>query len=154
MKKLLLVLLVAMTFMSTTEVKAQDSFLGEVKIFAGNFAPRDWAPCDGRLIPISQNAALFSLLGTTYGGDGRTTFALPDLRGRVPIGQGRGEGLTPHTIGQRGGTEIINSNPHTIKNGDGVESTVNQFPQQIQNSQPYLTVNYIICINGIYPSRS
>ena len=136
MKKLLLVLLVAMTFMSTTEVKAQDSFLGEVKIFAGNFTPRDWAPCDGRLIPISQN------------------FALPDLRGRVPIGQGRGEGLTPHNIGQRGGTEILNSNPYTIKNGDGVESTVNQFPQQIQNSQPYLTVNYIICINGIYPSRS
>ena len=143
-----------MTFMSTTEVKAQDSFLGEVKIFAGNFTPRDWAPCDGRLIPISQNTALFSLLGTTYGGNGRTNFALPDLRGRVPIGQGRGEGLTPHNIGQRGGTEILNSNPYTIKNGDGVESTVNQFPQQIQNSQPYLTVNYIICINGIYPSRS
>jgi len=154
MKKLLLVLLVAMTFMSTTEVKAQDSFLGEVKIFAGNFTPRDWAPCDGRLIPISQNTALFSLLGTTYGGNGRTNFALPDLRGRVPISQGRGEGLTPHNIGQRGGTEILNSNPYTIKNGDGVESTVNQFPQQIQNSQPYLTVNYIICINGIYPSRS
>jgi len=143
-----------MTFMSTTEVKAQDSFLGEVKIFAGNFTPRDWAPCDGRLIPISQNTALFSLLGTTYGGNGRTNFALPDLRGRVPISQGRGEGLTPHNIGQRGGTEILNSNPYTIKNGDGVESTVNQFPQQIQNSQPYLTVNYIICINGIYPSRS
>ena len=154
MKKLLLSLLVAMTFMSTTEVKAQDSFLGEVKIFAGNFTPRDWAPCDGRLIPISQNTALFSLLGTTYGGNGRTNFALPDLRGRVPISQGRGEGLTPHNIGQRGGTEILNSNPYTIKNGDGVESTVNQFPQQIQNSQPYLTVNYIICINGIYPSRS
>ena len=107
MKKLLLVLLVAMTFMSTTEVKAQDSFLGEVKIFAGNFAPRDWAPCDGRLIPISQNTALFSLLGTTYGGDGRTTFALPDLRGRVVVSQGNGPGLMTVRLGQRGGTELV-----------------------------------------------
>ncbi|HCQ16454.1 MAG TPA: phage tail protein, partial [Cryomorphaceae bacterium] len=69
-----------------------DQMLGEVRIFAGNFAPRGWAFCAGQLLAISQNSALFSLLGTTYGGDGRTTFALPDLRGRAPIGVGQGPG--------------------------------------------------------------
>lgn len=82
-----------------------EPFLGEISIFAGNFAPRGWALCDGQLLPISQNTALFSLLGTTYGGDGRTTFGLPDLRGRVPMHAGYGPGLTPRTLGQRGGVE-------------------------------------------------
>jgi len=76
-------------------------------MFGFNFAPRGWARCDGQLLPIAQNTALFSLLGTTYGGDGRTTFALPDLRGRVPIHPGNGPGLSPYQQGQRGGTENV-----------------------------------------------
>ncbi|WP_235833469.1 phage tail protein [Algibacter lectus] len=83
----------------------QETFLGEVKMFAGNFAPRGWALCQGQLLPISQNDALFSILGTTYGGDGRTTFGLPDLRGRVAMGPGNGPGLTSRKIGQEFGTE-------------------------------------------------
>ncbi len=78
--------------------------LGEVRYFAGNFAPRSWAFCEGQLLAISQNQALFSILGTTYGGDGRTTFALPDLRGRAPIAPGQGPGLPNVQLGQRGGT--------------------------------------------------
>ena len=81
----------------------QTGFLGEVRIFAGNFAPRGWALCEGQLLPISQNSALFSILGTIYGGDGRTTFALPDLRGRAPVSQGNGPGLPDYRLGQRGG---------------------------------------------------
>lgn len=83
-----------------------DPFLAEITLFAGNFAPRGWAFCSGQLLPINQNQALFSLLGTTYGGDGRTTFALPDLRGRVPIQQGHGAGLSNYNLGQRGGKEL------------------------------------------------
>jgi len=87
-----------------------DQMLGEVRIFAGNFAPRGWAFCAGQLLAISQNSALFSLLGTTYGGDGRTTFALPDLRGRAPIGVGQGPGLTNRLWGQRSGSETHTMN--------------------------------------------
>ena len=82
-----------------------EPFLGEIRMFGGSFAPRSWALCDGQLLAISQNSALFSLLGTFYGGDGRTTFALPDLRGRVPMHQGTGPGLTPRQIGRNGGSE-------------------------------------------------
>jgi len=82
-----------------------DPLLGEIAMFAGNFAPRGWAFCNGQLLPVSQNSALFSLLGTTYGGDGRTTFALPDLRGRAPIHAGQGPGLTTRPLGSRGGVE-------------------------------------------------
>lgn len=82
--------------------------LGEIKGFAGNFAPRGWAYCDGQLLSIAQNQALFSILGTTYGGDGRTTFALPDLRGRTPIHPGHGPGLGTYKLGQRSGTEYVN----------------------------------------------
>ena len=80
-----------------------DPFIGEVRIFANNFAPRNWAMCDGQTLDISQNTALFALLGTIYGGDGRSTFSLPDLRGRAPVHAGRGPGLTPRSLGQRGG---------------------------------------------------
>jgi microcystin-dependent protein len=82
-----------------------EPFIGEISMFAGNFAPRGWAFCDGQLLPISQYSALFSLLGITYGGDGRTTFGLPDLRGRVPLHPGTGPGLTPRTLGKKGGSE-------------------------------------------------
>lgn len=93
-----------------------DPFLGEILGFAGNFAPRGWALCNGQLLAISQNSALFSILGTTYGGDGRTTFGLPDLRGRAPMHAGHGPGLTNRVLGSRFGTET-----NTM--------TVNQMPQ-------------------------
>ncbi len=86
---------------------SQDGMLGEVKIFAGNFAPRGWAFCEGQLMAIEQNTALFSVLGTTYGGDGIRTFALPDLRGRSPIGSGQGPGLTGFRDGQVTGAEQV-----------------------------------------------
>jgi len=84
-----------------------ENFVGEIRMFGGNFAPVKWAMCEGQLLPISQNDALFSLLGTIYGGDGKSTFALPDLRGRVPIHKGQGPGLSPRVIGQRFGSEAV-----------------------------------------------
>jgi microcystin-dependent protein len=84
-----------------------DPFVAEIRIFGGNFAPIGWAFCDGQLMPISQNTALFSLLGTNYGGDGRTTFGLPDLRGRSPLHQGQGPGLTSRSLGEPAGVETV-----------------------------------------------
>lgn len=84
-----------------------DPFVAEIRIFAGNFAPRGWAFCDGQLLPISQNTALFSLIGTTYGGDGRVTTALPNLQGRAPMHPGRGPGLSLRRLGENGGTETV-----------------------------------------------
>ena len=88
-----------------------EPFVGEIRMFGFNFEPQGWAFCDGRLLPISQNAALFSLLGTTYGGDGVSTFALPDLRSRVPVSLGQGEGLSSYAEGQAGGTETVTITP-------------------------------------------
>ncbi len=85
-----------------------EPFIGQIMMVGFNFAPRGWSLCDGQLVPISQNTALFSLLGTTYGGDGRTNFALPDMRGRVPTHQGSGQGLSRRTIGQEFGLETVN----------------------------------------------
>ena len=99
-----------------------DPFVGEIRMFAGNFAPRGWAYCDGQLLAVSQNDALFSLFGTIYGGDGRVTFGLPDLRGRVPIHYGSGPGLTPRNIGSKSGSETV-----TL--------TVNQLPQHSHTFQ-------------------
>src|SRR6056297_2376536 len=82
-----------------------EPFVGEIRMFAGNFAPRGWAYCDGQLLAVSQNDALFSLLGTIYGGDGRTTFGLPDMRGRIPIHAGTGPGLSPRQLGSKAGSE-------------------------------------------------
>ncbi|MBI1342049.1 MAG: phage tail protein [Terrimonas sp.] len=105
-------------------ITAQEPMLGEIKLFAGNFAPRGWAFCQGQLLPISQNAALFAILGTTYGGDGRTTFALPDMRGRVAAGMGQGNGLNNYTLGQKAGGEavILNSisTPDHTSTGSGM----------------------------------
>lgn len=84
-----------------------EPFVAEIRIWAGNFAPRGWAFCNGQLLPIAQNTALFSLIGTYYGGDGRTTFALPNLAGRVPVGAGSGPGLASYAIGEAGGTETV-----------------------------------------------
>jgi len=182
-------------------------------MFGGNFAPRAWAFCEGQLLSIAQNQALFSILGTTYGGDGRTTFALPDLRGRAPINPGTGPGLTTRKLGQRSGTEtnqltqnqlpahshgttvnltgvvkpLANSdtgndgipsdtsypaepNPATnIYNTGTPDTTLGPSPvtitgtvivgntganQPINNMQPFLGVYYVICMQGVFPSRS
>lgn len=84
-----------------------EPFIGEIRIFGFNFAPRGWANCAGQILSIAQNTALFSLLGTTYGGNGQTTFALPDLRGRAPLNFGQGPGLSNYTLGQSSGTETV-----------------------------------------------
>jgi len=84
-----------------------DPFIGEIRMFGGNFAPSGWALCNGQLLSISQNSALFSILGTSFGGNGQTTFGLPDLRSRVPIQQGQGVGLSPYDVGQQGGSEQV-----------------------------------------------
>lgn len=178
-----------------------EPFLGQIMMVGFNYAPRGWAKCEGQILPISQNQALFSLLGTTYGGDGRTTFGLPDLRGRCAIGMGQGPGLSPHPVGQMGGVEDVtlvqNQMPqhtHQLKvsdaNGTVNDPTgavmaknqvtidrqttlpVNAFTKSAPNAQispetiqmaggsqphtnmpPYLAMNYIIALEGIYPSR-
>ena len=107
-----------------------EPFLGEVRLFAGNFAPRGWALCNGQLMAIAQNSALFSLLGIAYGGNGTTTFGLPDLQGRVPIGQGSGAGLTPRVVGEAGGSSSVSllttqipAHSHTPNCSSGQTST-------------------------------
>ena len=171
-----------------------EPFVAEIRIFAGNFAPRGWAFCDGQLLPISQNTALFSLIGTTYGGDGRSTTALPDLQGRAPMHPGRGPGLTDRRLGQRGGVETVTlteaqmpNHHHTARalsdpgdlfapanrslarsqNGFAYQSNAsNLVPmnsaslpnaggnQAHNNLQPFLVMNFIIALQGLYPSRS
>jgi microcystin-dependent protein len=109
-----------------------EPFVGEIRMFAGDFAPRGWAFCDGQLLAVSQNDALFSLLGTIYGGDGRTTFGLPDMRGRIPLQQGTGPGLSPRRLGSKSGSE-----KETL--------TVNQLASHTHsfetNTQPATTAN-------------
>jgi microcystin-dependent protein len=171
-----------------------DAFLGSIMLFAGNFAPRGWAFCQGQIMAISQNTAVFSLLGTTYGGNGQTTFALPDLRGRAPIGQGQGPGLPNVVLGESSGTEQttlqVNNMPkhsHALASGGGANAygpsgnlcaeESNQSTQVYASGaptgqmsaqaigaagenqpfsimQPYLGLNYIICLEGIFPSRN
>lgn len=99
-------------------------FIAQVIPFAGNFAPRGWAFCDGQLLPISQNTALFSLVGTIYGGDGRTTMGLPDLRGRAAIHPGRGPGLTAYQLGEKGGQEVVTLNTLEIPQHNHSVNTV------------------------------
>ncbi|MES2709268.1 MAG: tail fiber protein [Verrucomicrobiota bacterium] len=167
-------------------------FVGEIRIFAGNFAPSGWEFCSGQLLPISENDTLFTLIGTTYGGDGQETFGLPDLRGRLPLHQGTGAGIT-YIIGESGGTEevTLNSNqmpahthPQVVSTSIGnlpnpenavpAESSTGSVYQSASptvamsasmvsvvggsqphsNFQPYLCVNYIISLFGIYPSQN
>ncbi|MDX1449674.1 MAG: tail fiber protein [Acidimicrobiia bacterium] len=168
-----------------------EPFLAEIRMVGFNFAPRGWAFCDGQILPINQNQSLYSLLGTTYGGDGRTSFALPDLRGRVPIHVGRSNGGEAHTLGQRSGEEThtlsanempqhrhaaqaanvnANSNDPTghvlarVLNGYASPgTTVSLRPgtvtnvgggQAHNNMQPFLTVNFCIALQGLFPSRN
>ena len=134
-----------------------EPFLGEIRMFAGNFAPRGWAFCDGQLLPVSQYSALFSLLGTTYGGDGRVTFGLPDLRGRVPIHPGRGPGLTPRRLGEMSGVERVKpvvAGKATVARAGSTSAIPVPSAESRENMQPHLAIHYIIALQGVFPSRN
>ena len=128
-----------------------DEYLGEIITAGFNFCPRGTLEADGRLLPISENSALFSLLGTQYGGDGRTTFALPDLRGRTVIGAGQGPGLTTRRQGERGGTEYESTGPALAV--DSETGTPGSAPAG-SNMPPYLALKQCIVTQGIFPSRN
>ena len=143
-----------------------DDLIGAIKLFAGNYEPDGWFYCWGQLLPIQQYAALYSILGTTYGGDARTNFALPDLRGRVPVGAGTvpNTGVT-HRSGEKWGAEsvtLVPTNlPMSTRGGLDTATESTQYltipgtaTTPVSVSQPSLGLNYIICWNGIYPSRS
>ncbi|MAC34807.1 MAG: phage tail protein [Haliea sp.] len=138
-----------------------EPFVGEIRLFAGNFAPRGWAFCDGQLLAVSQNDALFSLLGTIYGGDGRTTFGLPDLRGRVPVHAGDGPGLSTRRLGQKLGSDNLALPTRNTTSGISTERgvAVNQTTRAVATPQgmpgnPALGLNFIISLFGVFPSRS
>jgi microcystin-dependent protein len=179
------------TRLAIEEAKMSEPFVAEIRIFAGNFAPRGWAFCNGQLLPIAQNTALFSLIGTTYGGDGRTTTALPNLQGRAPMHPGRGPGLRDRRLGENGGfntvtlteaqlpahnhalqgtnapaqlTDPSSARPARSPDEDayGSGTTVQMSASAIQNTggsqphnneQPFLVINFIIALVGLYPSR-
>jgi microcystin-dependent protein len=173
-----------------------DQFLAEIRIFPFNFPPTGWAFCNGQLLPISQNTALFALLGTTYGGDGKSTFALPNLQGSAPMQPGQGAGLSLYDLGQLGGTEavtllgsempihnhFVTTDPfggdksvpapdQILANSTGGQLYVTaasnpplsqMAPQALSpaggglphnNMQPYLTLNFCIAMQGIFPQR-
>ena len=156
-----------------------EPFLGEIRMFGGNFAPRGWSFCDGQLLPISSYSALFSILGTTYGGDGEVTFALPDLRGRFPLHPGSGPGLTPRSWGEKGGQlsntfstqRVAREHAHSVVAGEtlprasapgNTETVVTanfsvsgdvDGQGRVPNVQPYLGINFIIALVGVFPSE-
>jgi len=187
---LLLVLLATVTSVPAT---AQEPFVGEIRFVGFNFAPVGWLPCDGRLLSIAQNTALFSLLGTQFGGDGKTTFALPDMRGRVPVGMGQGPGLTNRNVGDKGGLESVTltiaqmpQHRHALRaattsadskapaadllansSAAAIYSTgspgtnlraasigLQGSNQPHENMQPFLGMNCIIAVQGIFPARN
>ncbi|HEX8640487.1 MAG TPA: tail fiber protein [Allosphingosinicella sp.] len=169
-------------------------YIGEIRMFASTFPPVGWLFCDGQLLPISENDALFTLIGTTYGGDGQSTFALPDLRGRVPMHFGQGPAGVNHTLAEASGVEevtltaqqipvhnhaaIVSTNPATDANPggnligsspsinffiEGTEPDASLLPQAVTpvggsqphtNIQPYLCVNFIISLFGLFPSQT
>ncbi|WP_348789227.1 tail fiber protein [Leifsonia sp. NPDC080035] len=167
-----------------------DPYIGEIRMFAGTFEPQGWMFCQGQTLSVAAYPALFSLLGTYYGGDGVTTFALPDLRGRFPVGTGQGGGRSSYQLGQYGGAQSVTviapqipSHSHSVAAADSPTTTsaAGAFPAgwadapysstapstalapvQLaqsggtlphENRQPYLAMNFIICIDGIFPSR-
>ncbi len=170
-----------------------EPYLGEIRMVGFNFAPRGWAMCNGQLVSIAQNSALFALVGTIYGGDGQSTFALPDLRGRLPLHQGQGPGLSSYVIGESTGVESVTlistqlpmhqhgvvvardggrtSSPsgNMLASGEAdvythdTSNAVSMSTQEVAlaggslphpNLQPYLCVNFVIALEGIFPSRS
>jgi microcystin-dependent protein len=131
-----------------------EPFVAEIRMFAGNFSPRGWAFCDGQLIAVSQNDALFSLLGTIYGGDGRTTFGLPDMRGRTPVHPGTGAGLPTIRLGQKGGVSSVQVTTDINTTRGIVVNKTQQPVLNAANNQPSVCINFIIALYGIYPSRA
>jgi microcystin-dependent protein len=171
-----------------------DPFVAEIRIFPFNFAPKGWAFCDGQLLPLSQNTALFSLLGTTYGGDGKSNFALPNIQGSAVMHPGQGPGLSLHDLGETGGEPTVTlleseipAHPHQLRASSspaaqpgpdvgaslarvqGATPYLNTAPnaqaasnmiapvggsQPHNNMQPYLTLNFCIALQGVYPPRS
>ena len=142
-------------------------YVGEVRLFPYNFAPNGWFDCDGRLLSIAEYEVLYTLLGTTYGGDGVNTFGLPNLCGRVPIHQGTGLGMGTYVLGQIAGTARIPTNGVFSGSGalkmygssGGAQIPINVLDNAGQtlphsNLQPYLVLNFCIALNGVYPSRS
>lgn len=117
--------------LTSLPVMASEPFIGTIKYFGFNFAPRGWAQCDGQLLAISSNNALFALLGTTYGGDGRTTFALPDMRGRLPVHFGQGPGLSNRPIGQRGGAEQVTLTANQAGHSHALRGTTGEGNQTV-----------------------
>ncbi|UAB77254.1 tail fiber protein [Erythrobacter sp. SCSIO 43205] len=134
--------------------QAREPFIGEIMQFGGNFCPRGWAKTEGQLLPISQYSALFSLLGTAYGGDGRTTFGLPDLRGRVAVGVGQGPGLSNYRWGEKGGREKVTSPTVGVDGSASADTSATRGGMAEDTRQPYLAITTCIALQGIYPSRS
>ena len=129
-----------------------DAFTGEIRMVGFNYPPRGWAFCDGQLLPIAQNTQLFSLLGTKYGGDGASTFALPDFRGRTPIHQGQG-----HILGESGGQEVETPVSNVAQIPSNPDKPIPAIfvvgGRPISVMQPYLTVGFIIALTGLMPPR-
>ena len=130
-----------------------DPFLGEIKMVGFNYPPRYYAACNGQLLSISQNALLFALLGTTYGGNGTTFFALPDFRGRVPMHWGYGNGLTPRNLGDVGGSETVPLAARPLGDADGTEEALDGEAPAPSNMMPYCTLNFVIALQGMWPCR-
>lgn len=132
-----------------------DPFLSEIRIVGFNFAPRGWATCDGQILPINQNQALFSLLGTMYGGDGRTSFALPDMRGRAPVSQDTGANIGTAFGQQYTAQQIPTIRSISIDRGLDTSNTQTNVMQNVgTNITPYIGVNYAIALQGIFPNRN
>ena len=132
--------------------------IGEIRLFGGDFAPTGWARCDGSVLSIADPRTnyrpLFDVLGNTYGGDGQATFALPDLRGRAAVGVGQGTGLSPYRLGQAAGSGRIPTQSVAVSDPNGLGPGVRSvLPRDDVNFQPSLALTYIICVNGIFPSR-
>ena len=150
--------IIALEGIFTSEGSGCNGCLGQLKMFAGNFAPGGWAKAEGQLLPIDQNQALFAILGNTYGGNGRTTFGLPDLRGRTIIGAGQGAGLSNYQLGQKTGVEEviltveqIPSHEHKLTSSSLTGGAGGNQPHE--NIQPSLALNPIIALQGAFPSR-
>lgn len=175
MNKMFLSLFLVLLSCASSYAQQLDAFIGEIKLFAGSYPPSGWALCDGQVLQIRGNEALYSIIGNRFGGDGVTNFALPDLRSRVAVHSGNSMpiALKRVELGEKGGSEKLSILPQqvTLKtNGvkfdtqttgrDGapfaVQSVVtntNNQPQELDNRQPYLGISYIICLYGIYPMR-
>ena len=138
---------------ASTASAGPDEYLGEILLVGYNFCPRGTSHADGKLLPISSYSALFSLYGTMYGGDGRTTFALPAMRGRTIVGDGRGPGLSPRVVGRRGGTETHTSRGE-VKTAKGDDVAAAKPNSEVNNMQPYQVLRYCVVTQGVFPSRS